>query len=324
MKINKSLMAIAAAMFFTGGAQSAGLSVDTVLQNGHQGASAALPKVMAPQQKATLVQGIRFAANETLDFYVNNYAIEKIDKEILPEYFRPALNFFGKLNLIENRSFNDGLFAGDTKMVELAKSVKLPVKVDDWFLPFDAKAQKFIGGDASTGRDLILRLLCLATFQEGVTPVKNWSAYGSLNVAQAEAYHYVTATRNLHFANLFAAEIARKMPNSYKNQVNFLTDFIVAFNQIPNEKLYAMFDQARTELSDLTKITVNIKDIESQNWEAGLFEYSVSNLPGASFTMKKNGQPIFGEKYIGGHLYEVEIASNAGVYEKTDRANLSK
>lgn len=330
MKINKSLVAIAVAMSLTGGAQSAGVSADATPQNGLKGVFSSSPRAQGQEQKETLVEGISFAAKKAVSFYIDNYADEDIDIDDLPQYFGPALMWVGsgerldRWIAIESAPFNDRLFVGDARLHELAKSVKLPAKVDDWFLPLDAKVQKFNGGDASAGRDLILRLLCLAEFQEGVKPAKNWSAYGSLNISQAEAYHYAATTRKLHFANLFAAEIARKMPKAYKNQVDFLSNFVAVLNQIPNEKLYAMFDQARAETTDAigNGFTVNIKDADTQNWEAGLYEYSGS--PESGLTIKKSGQPIFGKGYIGGLFYEVEIASNAGISGKIERSKITK
>lgn len=330
MKINKSLLVIAIAIFLTGGAQSEGVPADVAQQNGYKGIFSPLPKAQGQGQKEMLVDGIKFAAKETVSFYIDNYVVENIDISDLPQYFGPAFATFrngGRLDrwiAMENAPFNNDLFVSNATMRTLATSVKLPAKIDDWFLPFDAKAQKFIQGDAAAGRDLFLRIFCLGVFQEGVTPIKNWSTYNSWSAARAEAYHYAATTRKLHFANQFAAEIARKMPKAYKNQVDFLSDFIIALSEIPNEKLYAMFDQARSETADAIEngFSVNIKDPDVQNWEAGLYEYSGS--PEQGLTIKKSGQPIFGKGYIGGIFHEFVVASNSGVFEKTERSKIAK
>lgn len=340
MKINKSIVVIVIAIFITACNSSAGVSSDSTQNSGFKGEfslSNSDTKNASSTNRSTskqqILTSIISAAMKTTENINNNYFLVWENEDA--EKYKAGNDFAIKVAEANYKwmngngdrlsggggvPFDEKVFSDVDGVREFGKTLKLPDQVDDWFSPLDEKIKKAIQGDAVAGTDFFLRLKCLNNFIGAIEPSNGWIKYDGLNRDQSENLYINRKTRQLYFANLFASEIERILPKSYKNPADMRNDFIVALNKIPNESIYAMFKQADSEAAAALLLNVTIDSVSGKgtSWTAGPSQYEGQRT---GWTLRTGGQTIFGQGYINGQLHEIEIASALEVSSKVERSN---
>ncbi|KVN06302.1 MULTISPECIES: hypothetical protein [unclassified Burkholderia] len=281
-------------------------------------------KVVAKQQ---LLTEIIMAAQGAQDYFGDNYYISWNTKDA-PKY-KAAIDFNDGLtdakSAWENGArfhfgpggtpFDGEIFKNKSGVMEFAKSMTLPKQYEDWAKPLDDIASKYLKGDAQAGEDFLLRRLVIETFLQGVSPSRGWVKYDDATQEQSMMVYMNRKMRELNFANLFAAEVARTMPQSFQNPTDLRHDFLEAVVKIPNAAYYAMFKQASDIAAKAIKVTVGQGD---PSWSSGIYEY---DGPPTGWVYRVGGQVVFGQGYINSQLYEVEVASALELSAKKERAD---
>lgn len=287
-------------------------------------------KVVAKEQ---LLTDIIIAAQGAQDYFGGNYYLTWTAKDA-PKY-KAAIDFNDALTSAKSAWENgpglhfgpggkpfDGAILRDKKgVMEFAKAMTLPKQYEDWSKPLDDTVSKYLSGDAQAGEDFLLRRLAIDTFLQAVSPSRGWPTYNDIHddpnaeVNQSMRIYMNRKMRELNFANLFAAEIARIMPQNFKNPADLRHDFIEAVVKIPNSAYYAMFKQASDTAAKATHIVVGMGD---PSWTSDVYEY---DGPPTGWTYRVGGQVVFGQGYINSQLYEVEVASALEVSAKKERTD---
>ncbi|MBC3864319.1 hypothetical protein H8K32_19645 [Undibacterium jejuense] len=197
--------------------------------------------------------------------------------------------------------------ADDAKLKEHIQHLKVSVGVPDVFAPFNAKMAKAIQGTDADRNDLMLRLVALQILREVSNPENNWSEYQQINISNSQLQHYARLTRNIEFANLLSIEIAHKLNSTYKNQMDFMKDFVAAFVEIPKDRLTKIASEAnKTVAAQLQEgLTVKISSDDAESWSFGNSHYQVKE--DGSSTLLKDKVPVYGGGYIGGKYYALKI-----------------
>jgi hypothetical protein len=331
MKIIKYINLIVASIFLTACNHST-VSTDSSQNSGFKGEfslansdSQSVGKTQRATSKQQLLTALVIAAKKTNDNINENYFLRLSDDEV--KKHKAGVDMSKSIALRQSewerngKQFDSTVFADDTGMLEFAKTMKLPDQIDDWFLPLDAKAKKYIAdGNVEEGRNFLLRYWCISMFLYAVNPSAGWPRIGGLSAEESRDLFVSVSTRRLQFANLFASEIARMLPTHYKNPADLRSDFIVALNKIPNSALYAIFSQSNTEAeSDLkSHITIDGSSGKGTSWVAGSRQYDGQN---SGWAVKTGGQQTFGAGYIDGQLYELDVSSSLEVTSKMERSN---
>ncbi|RBB31872.1 hypothetical protein DPV79_40140 [Burkholderia reimsis] len=281
-------------------------------------------RVVAKQQ---LLTEIIMAAQGTQDYFGDNYYVSWDEKDA-PKY-KGAVEFNDDLthakSAWENGAgfhfgpggtpFDGAIFKREIGVAEFSKSMTLPKQYEDWAKPLDDIASKYLKGDVHAGEDFLLRRLAIEIFLQGVSPSRGWVKYDDANQDQSMMVYMNRKMRELNFANLFAAEVARAMPQSFRNPTDLRHDFLEAVVKIPNSAYYAMFKQASDTAAKATKVTVGQGD---PSWTSGVYEY---DGPPTGWVYRVGGQVVFGQSYINSQLYEVEVASALEVNAKKERTD---
>ncbi|MBC3864320.1 hypothetical protein H8K32_19650 [Undibacterium jejuense] len=330
MKVKILSYAVLMTLLISGCSKQASVSTESVQNTGFKGEfsqsstdSQTAGKVQRTTRKQQLLTALIDAAQKTQSEY-ETYFPKFSDDEV--KKHKAGFDASGDIRdrLIEwgytKNPFDQTAFSDNTGMREITKLIKLPNKIDDWFLPLDEKAQKYVNdGNVQAGHDFLLRYWTLQLFNWSVQPSTGWPDIEGLNRNDAQERWIIISMRRIRFANLFTSEISRIMPTVHKNPTEFRNDFVVALNKMSNETLYQIFAQAKSQANDDMKEPLTIDGVTGRgtSWVVGTKEY---NGQMAGWTFKIGGQPVFGNGYIDGQLVESELASSLELSSKIDRA----
>lgn len=332
MKSTAALLAIPAVLLLSACNHSASVTADSAQSTGFKGEfsqantdSQSAAKIQRTTSKQQLLTALIDASQKTEDEYESRYFghFKNDDYQKFKAGFELNADMRGRL--IEwqytDKPFDHAVFADDAGMRQYTKLLLLPDKIDDWFLPLDEKAQKYLKqGNLEAGRDFILRYWTLFLFNLAVQPSSGWPTIEGLNDDQAENRWISVSTHRIRFANLLASEIARMLPTRHKTPSDLRSDFVVALDKMPNAAIYQIFAQAKNEADADIKAGIMVDKVTGRgtSWVAGVREY---NGQFSGWTLKTGGQPTFGNGYIDGHLYETELASSLELTSKIDRSS---
>lgn len=334
MKITHLFTVGVLAVFLAACNKEAGVSAESAQNTGFKGefsrsdskseSAATTHKVIDRQP---LLTGIVMAAQDANTYLSDNYYIEwankdaaryqagvdyqkKLDQQIYDWMNGQAIHFGAGPHPFDGSIFQDkaGLLAD-------SKSMKLPTQYEEWAKPMDDVIDRFVKGDTQAGADFLLRNEAIQMFIHGVSPSRGWIKYDGLNDDQSTMLYINREERWINFSNLFADELAKTMPQSFKNPSDMRHDFLEAVYKIPDADYYAMFKQADAEAAKVSDITVGQNN---PNWAGGIYQYD--GQPGG-WIYRVGGQTVFGQGYINGQLYEVEVASSLEVSNKKERTD---
>lgn len=305
-------------------AQSTGFKGEFSRSDSKSESAAKTNKVVAKQQ---LLTQIVVSAQDAQDYIGNNYYVSWEAKDA--GKYKAGTDFNGRLTdaktAWENGAglhfgpggtpFDETVFKDQAGVAAFSKAMKLPTQYEDWAKPMDELISRFVKGDTKAGENFLLRRLAIETFLEGVSPSRGWVTYNDLNQDQSMRIYMNRVMRELNFANLFAAEVARVMPQNFQNPTDLKHDFLEAVIKIPDSAYYSMFKQAADEAGKATNIVVGQGD---PSWTSGVFEY---DGPPTGWVYRIGGQTVFGQGYINSQLYEVEVASALEVSNKKERTD---
>ncbi|MFZ6727673.1 hypothetical protein ACO0K2_19490 [Undibacterium sp. MH2W] len=209
-----------------------------------------------------------------------------------------------------DKKTNQGFIVGsndDDKLHEHIKHLKGANAVKDTFATFNANVVKAIRGTDADRSDLIIRLVALQMLAEVSKPENNWNEYQQINISKSQFEHYSHLTRNIQFANQLSAEIAPKLKSSYKDQNEFMKDFVAAFVEIPKPNILKIAAGANKATAAQFKdgLTVKVSAANSEAWQAGNLQYQVKE-DGSATLLNKAGT-IYGAGYIDGKKYTLRV-----------------
>jgi hypothetical protein len=330
---------LAVALAGCGHKEAIGVSAETSQNTGFRGefaSSKTKSESVSQSQKAISKQqvltGIVDAVTTTRDLIDSQYYPHGLD-ETNPQV-KVALNFNKEMRGAEWAWLNGGgynhlggsgqpydgaLFKDSAGLAAFGAVLVLPSKYEDWFGPWDALIKKFKSGDTLAGKDFILRATALEIINMATEPHNAWPMLGDLNQSESMILFMNRQMRAINFTNLLTDEIARTMPQSYKNPSDFRHDFLEAMIKIPDADYYAMFAQADRDAGKVTMKSLSIKgDGGAPNWLSGPLQYTSEN---GGWVYRVGGQVIFGNGYINGDLREVDESSALEVSMKKERAD---